>query len=354
MPTLNINNNEVNFPEAYVKIGTTTGTGARLLVSGYADIWNTTNTLLRLNHDGTRSTIQSFTGGGYGVLALNDGGGNVLIGTTTDNGNKLRVQGTTWIADNVFTNGEQGIELGWTGSTINDQRIGRIRPISTPSQNPYAGGLAFDYYKYDGSSYNWFEGMRLNGAGKLGIGTATPGLKVDIVGGDTLTGTASGIFRAVQDQTNYRGVVLGYDTSGQIGIIYPETPAAASTLAIWTYTGSAWGERMRVASNGNVLIGTTTDSGNKLEVAGTLRATTGIFSIEAGFPLQVYQTNATNTTTAIIRQTTSGGNGNQDIGLLVDIQGAGDTDRIANFRYYDGSTYTSRSEERRVGKECPM
>jgi hypothetical protein len=157
--------------------------------------------------------------------------------------------------------------------------------------------------------------------------------------------------------------------------------------------------------NGNVLIGTTTDNGSKLNVNGSYYGTGNITLITAGYPLidlgvttsnyfrinfdnpndrlvigkngassfilnasgsavfsstisatkgqfsdasgagsvlEVYNTVATNATTAVIRQTTAGGNGNQDIGLLVDIQGAGDTDRIANFRYYDGSTYTSR------------
>ena len=107
-------------------------------------------------------------------------------------------------------------------------------------------------------------------------------------------------------------------------------------------------------SAGNVGIGTTSP-GYKLEVNGDLRAgagsftntvtgTKGIFSDASGVGgvIEAYNTVATNATTAIIRQTTAGGNGNQDIGLLVDIQGANDLDRIANFRYYDGSTYTSR------------
>jgi hypothetical protein len=59
---------------------------------------------------------------------------------------------------------------------------------------------------------------------------------------------------------------------------------------------------------------------------------------------------ATNGTSLIVRQTTAGGNGNQDIGLVVDIQGANDLDRIANFRYYNGSTYTSRFSVLRDGK----
>jgi hypothetical protein len=59
---------------------------------------------------------------------------------------------------------------------------------------------------------------------------------------------------------------------------------------------------------------------------------------------------ATNGTSLIVRQTTAGGNGNQDIGLIVDIQGANDLDRILNLRYYNGSAYTSRFSVLRDGK----
>ena len=48
-------------------------------------------------------------------------------------------------------------------------------------------------------------------------------------------------------------------------------------------------------------------------------------------------------------QDTAGGNGNQDIGLRVTIRAAADNDRIANFRYYDGSTYSSRLVIQRDG-----
>jgi hypothetical protein len=81
----------------------------------------------------------------------------------------------------------------------------------------------------------------------------------------------------------------------------------------------------------------------------SVTATSGSFSQSAGLSLQALQTAATNSTTAIIRQTGAGGNGNQDIGLIVDIQGANDQDRIANFRYYDGTNYNSRMVIQRGG-----
>ena len=56
-------------------------TSATLFVrGGNADFWNSTNSLLRINHDGTRANLQCFTGGAYDKIALNPDGGSVGIG----------------------------------------------------------------------------------------------------------------------------------------------------------------------------------------------------------------------------------------------------------------------------------
>ena len=140
-------------------------------------------------------------------------------------------------------------------------------------------------------------------------------------------------------------------------------PDATGTLALGTGTTNYVSKFTGTNTIGNSLIfdnGTNVGIGNTntsytLDVSGTgrftgaLTAASGTFTQSAGNSLQVYQTTATNSTTAIIRQTGSGGNGGQDIGLLVDIQGANDLDNIANFRYYNGSTYTSRMVIKRGG-----
>jgi hypothetical protein len=153
--------------------------------------------------------------------------GNVLIGTTTDSGYKLDVNGTALVRGNFYTAGELGIELSWTGNTLNDSRQGRIRPISTPAQNPYAGGLAFDYYKFDGSAYNWFEGMRLNGSGSVGIGTTSPNGKLTIDTGPSNIPTLT-LNSLVSSQ--YYGNVNCYDPYH--GMILRGIPAAATDYTV--------------------------------------------------------------------------------------------------------------------------
>jgi hypothetical protein len=68
-----------------VNVNTSTSTGANLIVKGYSDFWNTTNTLLRIQHNGCASTIQSYTGGATGIISLNPDGGNVGIGCSSLN-----------------------------------------------------------------------------------------------------------------------------------------------------------------------------------------------------------------------------------------------------------------------------
>jgi hypothetical protein len=158
-------------------------------------------------------------------------------------------------------------------------------------------------------------------------------------------GNGNVLINTTTDNGSKLNVNGSYYGTGNIALItagYPLIDLGVSTSNYFRINFDNPNDRLLIGKNGASSF--ILNASGSAVFSSTISATKGQFSDAsgAGSVLEVYNTVATNATTAIIRQTTAGGNGNQDIGLLVDIQGAGDTDRIANFRYYDGSTYTSR------------
>jgi hypothetical protein len=90
-------------------------------------------------------------------------------------------------------------------------------------------------------------------------------------GGVNLSGSAYANALFSQNGNPRRGINLGYDTSGQTGIVAANTYGQPSNIAFWTYNGG-WGERMRLSASGNVGIGTAAPT-KKLEVNGDVKIT---------------------------------------------------------------------------------
>jgi hypothetical protein len=94
---------------------------------------------------------------------------------------------------------------------------------------------------------------------RLGVGTTSPSYSLEV----RRTGVDSTIWgyniaQFGDSQTNNNGLRIGTSvgTSGLTNLI-AATSNDASQLAFWTFSGSSWGERMRITSAGNVGIGTT-------------------------------------------------------------------------------------------------
>jgi hypothetical protein len=109
--------------------------------------------------------------------------------------------------------------------------------------------------------------------GNVGIGTASPTHKLEIIDADAGTFTdAAGDALAIEG-TSVANIDLRTSTTGEAGILWSDTAARARGLISYTHVSDALffrtaaTERMRIDSSGNVGIGST-NPGSKLVVKG--------------------------------------------------------------------------------------
>jgi hypothetical protein len=362
-----IGNSIISEVSGDIKIGTTASFtyGTLMVVQNSVSAPNYVRGLQIVHPNGTGATggyismsnigsnigaIQVGTDALVGPLVVNPVGGNLLVGTTTDAGFKLDVNGTgrfsgaLTVTSNVTIRPTTGynaffqtsgtalrinylndalsanisatyraIDFGWQDSGGNSiltlaSTGAATFSSSVTAKSPAPNANALEV-KYSGNSNNMLQllelgtgtGVEFNlrnssgtaitrfntsgdsfiNGGRVGVGTNSPSANLNLVGD---TGALNGNYRYhaqfVQDQTNSRGIGLGFKSDEQLGLIYAETNAAPSNLAFMTYSGSAFLERMRITSGGNVLIGTETDSGQRLKVSASINGEVAIISNE--------------------------------------------------------------------------
>ena len=95
--------------------------------------------------------------------------------------------------------------------------------------------------------------------GNVGIGTSAPVMPLDVIKntGTSLVGNIKYSSRFIEDSVNARGILLGYDSTSQVGVIGSDSGGSASSIAFYTYSGSVWGERARITTNGLTFNGDT-------------------------------------------------------------------------------------------------
>ena len=200
---------------------------------------------------------------------------NFLIGTATDGGFRLSVNGTTNLS-NTVTIGPLGISVPGLQITGNDQANTRIRitnsggsSFSVVTGNPGASNSGFAIYDETNAATRLYISSSGATTGFIGINTTTPFDRFS-VGGNILVDAGN------NEGFKLNGGLFIYRLSGNdLGI----------------FTNSA--ERARFTNGGNLLIGTTTDAGQKLQVNGvtqsnSYKSISGTVSIASGATATAY------------------------------------------------------------------
>jgi hypothetical protein len=249
--------------------GTGTTDGLQLaLSSSDAYIWNFENGATIFGTSGSEK-MRITSAGNVGIGNTNPTNALDVYNTTTNA--RINIQGTTNPVLSQYTNSSGPLYIG-----IDDSAGANY------TGTPYARFIysAFNYplaIFTDGT-----ERMRITSSGNVGIGNTAPFYSLDLTGQTIRTAR---IYSASSDTRVY----LQNTTSGN-----PTTDAGLMTGLIGndayffnyqagnTIFGTSGSERMRIATSGNLLIGTTTDAGFKLDVNGTARFAGDVILTKSG------------------------------------------------------------------------
>jgi hypothetical protein len=277
--------------QSRVGIGKETGLTATLDVSGSAAVSGSLNVSGSLLINGTSFTalptsrnLQDFTAtSGQTTFTVTNG---YIVGLLDVyvNGSKLTsseftaTNGTTFVLTVASTTGDQVQSINYTASVNGISGAGNANYVPKFT----ASGTIGNSLIYD------------NGT-QVGIGTSSPTKLLSVYEGTSTTLHTIKMGSATSPTNGYMGIWYGqlritngttYNTaSGWVADgAYAPTEiymAANSNDGFITFSTansnvSTPTERMRITSGGNVLIGTTTDNGNKLQVTGSISASGNI------------------------------------------------------------------------------
>ena len=227
---LNYGNAAANY---YLNLNKKTGQDGGILFNrDNANDWQITNAA------GNGDLIFYTYGAGSEAVTFKRSNGNVGIGTTTPN-TKLSV-GAVW------TN---GVDSTLISSQVDSETLNKI---GTYTESTTTAATAMTFFTHPANS-STTEKMRITSTGNVGIGDTDPSDKLVINGRTRINGT--------------NALAFGNNAGGYAQIAV--SGATTGNLLFSTYDGAALGERMRISTNGNVGIGTTSPA-EKLDVNGNI------------------------------------------------------------------------------------
>jgi hypothetical protein len=187
--------------------------------------------------------------------------GNVGIGTSSPSAT-LTVQKSAGTGNaGTFYNGTVGMDINCTSTGV--------------SLQTYDTNQTFEIKTYGTGTINFYtsstsERMRITSGGYVGIGTSSPSTSYKL----TISSTESGKL-LLTGGTSQNGMTFsGTGSSGGNTpefYLYGGNTNSAAGFSLYDNTNGAW--RFTVTNGGNILMGTTSDNGERLYVSGAIRAT---------------------------------------------------------------------------------
>ena len=217
---------------------------------------------------GNNITVTGTLTGSTGVMNIGSGqlykdsSGNVGIGTSSP-----QAYGAGYTTLTIDASTSPGLDLRVSGT-----RYGRIyASTSNLTIDTWSGVTPIIF------STNTAERMRIDSSGNVGIGTSSPGSKLQVNGTTAFIG--AGYYQVSGGAGNYGTNTTFYSGGGDIAVAVGTNSGGYAYQTVTTGHALAFGtsntERMRIDSSGNVLVGGTTAFGKLSLYANGVYASSG-------------------------------------------------------------------------------